>query len=69
VGVADKALGETAAPALPGRPAISLAKQHLLLRKETYHQRARLSDLLTPGIAGVNEKKSVASTKQRLAYY
>jgi hypothetical protein len=28
VGVAYKALGETAAPALPGRPAISLAEQH-----------------------------------------
>jgi hypothetical protein len=68
VGVADKALGETAAPALPGRPAISLAKQHLLLRKETHHQRARLLDLLTPGIAGVNEKKSVASTKKMIVY-
>jgi hypothetical protein len=69
VGVADKALGKTAAPALPGRPAISLAKQHLLLRKETHHQRARLSNLLTPGIAGVNEKKSVASTKKMITYY
>jgi hypothetical protein len=67
--VADKALGETAAPALPGRPAISLAKQLLLLRKETHHQRARLSNLLTPRIAGVNEKKSLASTKKMIAYY
>ena len=61
VGVANKALGETAAPALPGRPAISLAKQQLLLRKETHHQRARLGDLLTPGVARVNEKKGVVS--------
>ncbi len=57
VGVANKAPGETAAPALPGRPAISLAKQQLLLRKETHHQRARLGDLLTPGVARVNEKR------------
>jgi hypothetical protein len=69
VGVADKALGETAAPVLPDRPAISLAKQHLLLRKETHHQRARLSDLLTPGIAGVNEKNSVAATQKTIEYY
>ena len=66
VGVANQALGETAAPALPGRPAISLAKQQLLLRKETHHQRARLGDLLTPGIARVNEKKGVVSTKKTI---
>jgi hypothetical protein len=69
VGVADKTLGETAAPALPDRPAISLAKQHLLLRKETHHQRARLLDLLTPGIAGVNEKNSLAASKKTIEYY
>ena len=69
MGVADKTLGETAAPALPGRPAISLAKQHLLLRKETHHQRARLSDLLTPGIAGVNGKNRTMSTKKPIEYY
>ena len=69
VGVANKAPGETAAPALPGRPAISLAKQQLLLRKETHHQRARLGDLLTPGVARVNEKKGVVSTKKTIEYY
>ena len=69
VGVAHKAPGETAAPALPGRPAISLAKQQLLLRKETHHQRARLGDLLTPGVARVNEKKRVVSTKKTIEYY
>lgn len=69
VGVANKALGETAAPALPGRPAISLAKQQLLLRKETHHQRARLWDLLTPGVARVNEKRRVVSTKKTIKYY
>lgn len=66
VGVADDTLGETAVPALPGRPAISLAKQHLLLRKETHHQRARLLDLLTPGGAGVNGKKRTVSTKKTI---
>jgi hypothetical protein len=68
VGVANKALGETAAPALPGRPAISLAKQQLLLRKETHHQRARLWDLLTPGVARVNEKRRVVSPKKTIKY-
>ena len=67
VGVANKAPGETAAPALPGRPAISLAKQQLLLRKETHHQRARLGDLLTPGVARVNEKKGVCQSSLKMS--
>ena len=47
----------------------SLAKQQLLLRKETHHQRARLGDLLTPGVARVNEKKELVSTKKTIEYY
>jgi hypothetical protein len=73
VGVANQAPGRNSS-ACPARQACDLTReQQLLLRKETHHQRARLGDLLTPGVARVNEKKSVkksvVSTKKTIEYY